>query len=184
MDQFDDLDLGEDQDEDQVDGDDNEENAADPDGSEEGATNDAVTTKRINDLMSKWQKADAENKRLQRQIAQQSQAQETTQGGAPGSEWVDFMRQTARDQIYASEPRLARYGFEPDAIGGGTPAEMQAALTNLRSLIDRIETDASNRTLKRAGLTPDVKGSRAERAPEIPEDDEAFEALVAKAKGY
>lgn len=186
MDQLDglDLDVNDEEEQDQFDGDDGE-NTEDPDGSAEGATTDAgPADKRINDLMSKWQRAEADNQKLRRQLAaQQAQGNARPPADAPGNEWITFMRQTARDQIFASEPRLARYGFEPDAISGETPAEMQAALTNLRNLIDRIETDASNRALKRAGLTPSAKGSTAERGPEIPEDDEAFEALVAKAKG-
>jgi len=60
---------------------------------------------------------------------------------------------------------------------------MQASLTNLKNLIDRIETDASNRTLKKAGLTASNKGTAAKRGPEIPASDEDFEKLVAEAKG-
>ena len=182
MDEFDELtaDVQEDEDEqDQTVADDD----AEVEGSEESDTDDANEgdAKRVNDLMSKWQKAEARNQKLEQRLA--ALEAKGTEDTADPQEWVGLMRQTARDQVYSSEPRLARYGIEPDAIEGDTPAAMQASLTNLRNLIDRIETDASNRTLKKAGLTANAKGSAAKRGPEIPDGDEDFEQLVAQAKG-
>lgn len=183
MDEFDELtaDLREDEDEEDqtvTDGTEAVEGSeeSDEDGTDEG------DAKRVNDLMSKWQKAEARNKKLEQRLAA-LEAKGSTDTGVDPQQWVQVMRQTARDQIYSSEPRLARYGIEPEAIEGDTPASMQASLTNLRNLIDRIETDASNRTLKKAGLTASAKGSAAQRGPEIPDSDEDFEKLVAQAKG-
>lgn len=138
--------------------------------------------KRVNDLMSKWQKEQARADKLEKRLAA-LEAKGNDDTAVNPQQWVEVMRQTARDQVYASEPRLARYGIEPDAIEGDTPAAMQASLTNLRNLIDRIETDASNRTLKKAGLTANSKGAAAKRGPTIPDSDDDFEKLVAQAKG-
>ena len=183
MDEFDELtaDLQEDEDEQDQNDTDAEEGADGSEESNEGAAEDGGT-KRVNDLMSKWQKAEARNKKLEERLAA-LEAKGSTDTDVDPQQWVQVMRQTARDQIYASEPRLARYGIEPEAIEGDSPASMQASLTNLRNLIDRIETDASNRTLKKAGLTANAKGSAAQRGPEIPDSDEDFERLVAQAKG-
>ena len=185
MDQFDEFgmptegtDEGEDQDQDEL----GDEGAAE--GSEESNDGEpeAEDQKRVNDLMSKWQKAEAKNQKLEERLAA-LEAKGNEETGPDPNQWVQLMRQTARDQIYGSEPRLARYGIEPDAIEGDTPAAMQASLTNLRNLIDRIETDASNRTLKRAGLTADSRNTATQRGPKIPESDDDFEKLVAQVKG-
>ena len=151
----------------------------DVDGSEEssGAEPEQGEGKRINDLMSKWQKAESRAKKAE----EERDALQQKGDGAPDPKmWVELMREQARDTVYASDPRLARYGIEPSAIDGDTPQAMQASLSTLKGLIDRIETDASNRTLKKHGLTADVKGKAAERGPVIPESDEDFEKLVEK----
>jgi len=180
VDEFDTLDDTEDVTQDPVDTDDDVD-AAGSEESNEAATADDGDQKRINDLMSKWQKAEAANKKLEERLAKlESQGRDDE---ANPQQWVNLMRQSTRDQIYESEPRLARYGIEPTAIEGNTPAEMRASMTNLVALIDRIETDASNRTLKKAGLTANQVGGRVEKGPSIPESDEDFEKLVAQAKG-
>ena len=180
MDEFDVESQDEAEDEDQIDTEDSEDLEGSEESSDEGA--DDGDAKRVNDLMSKWQKAEARNKKLEERLnALESKGTEGTADDP--NQWVKVMKQTARDSIYASDPRLARYGIEPDAISGDTPAEMQASLTQVKNLIDRIETDSSNRTLKKAGLTASNKGSASVKGPEIPESDEDFEKLVAQAKG-
>lgn len=151
-------------------------------GSEESTSgaSDGGEAKRVNDLMSKWQRAEAQNEKLQKRL-DALEAKGTTKSDAP-NDWVEVVRSTARDQIYGSDPRLKTYGIKPEAIDGNTPAEMRASFEGLKSLVDRIETDASNAALKKAGLTASQTGGTAEKVRDVPDSDEDFEKLVQATK--
>ena len=138
--------------------------------------------KRVNDLMSKWQKSEARNKELNERLETLEQKGKPAGTEDNPEEWIQYMRESARDSVYASEPRLEKYGIDPSVIEGDTPASMKASLAALTGLMDRIETDSSNRTLKKAGITPDARGSAAKKAIVIPDNDEDFEAMVQKIK--
>lgn len=130
-------------------------------------------SKRINDLMSKWQAAEAKATRLETELARNK-----TQGGGrngggspapkPGDEWIEFQRQMVREQLYNSEPRFKAYGIEPDAISGQTPQEMKAAFDRQRGLVEKIETAARNAVLQEHGLVPELIAGTAE-AEDLPD---------------
>lgn len=124
----------------------------------------ASDSKRINDLMSKWQSAEAKATRLDAELARlKAQAPGPRNGGdrqaKPADEWADFHRSMVRDQLYASEPRFARYGIESTSIEGSTPAEMQASFARHKALVEKIETAARNQILSEHGLVPDLNSA-------------------------
>lgn len=157
---------------------------AEAEGSEESEDTEAdpATEKRVNDLMSKWQKAEERNKKLEAQLKAAATPDGTPDPSSDPKVWVQYMREQARDQIYASDPRFAQYGIEPSAIEGETPDSMRASATRWGTIMDKIESDASSKSLKKAGLTAAAQGGAATKGPVIPESDEDFEALVQKAK--
>ena len=189
MDEFEEI-MGEDppvEDEDAQDEDAPDEGEADADGSEEseGTEADAPSKKRIDDLMSKWQKSEARNKKLTEQLKNAAKPDGAPDPSDDPKVWVDYMRQQTRDTIYGSDPRFAAYGIEPSAIEGDTPDSMRASATRWGTIMDKIESDASSKTLKKAGLTASAQGGAATKGPVIPESDEDFEKLVQQAKdGY
>lgn len=131
-------------------------------------------SKRIKDLMSKWQAAEARANRLQAQLAGAGAGQ-GDQGGEPqggddaagdASEFVEFARENTRTMLFASDPRLADYGLTAEDIAGTTLAEMRASMTKHLKLIGGIEGKARNKILAEAGLDPDVAtGASTEQAP-------------------
>lgn len=161
---------------------------ADPAEPEGEAVNAGDDQKRVNDLMSKWQKAEARANAAEAREQVLVTAAAAAPGGTPDvgnpEQWIALLREQARDQIYRSDPRLARYGIEASAIQGGTPDQMRASLASQAVLIDRIEGQVSSDVLKKHGLNPDLKGGgRPPTTPDITKMSEAdFDALVASVK--
>lgn len=119
--------------------------------------------KRIRDLMSKWQKAEARAKALEAKVSKPKGAPEAAadQGAGNGNpeaqQWIELMREQARETVYGSDPRFAEYGLDRGLIAGTTPAEMQASAKRLKELVDRLETNMRSSLLQSHGLSPEVK---------------------------
>lgn len=122
--------------------------------------------KRVNDLMSKWQSAEAEKRRLKAELAELRGQAGTSNGGnasqgAPQvdpatNEFLELAREQARSSLFNSDPRLAQYGFEVTAIEGDSAKEMQASLKRLQGVLDKVEGSARQSVMKEFGLTPEV----------------------------
>jgi hypothetical protein len=149
----------------------------------------ANESKRVDDLMSKWQKAEERAKRAEAALAK------SKDGSAPTGErrskppegvdeWMSVAREFAVDQVYRSEPRFERYGIERSRLSGSTPQEIRENAETLTKLVDAIETRARNDALLEHGITPDSAGggvsTKLANVASMPEDE--FEALVAQAK--
>jgi hypothetical protein len=157
--------------------DDLEEFAGDEEGEEPEASGSGTSTddapqdpkdKRINDLMSKWQAAEAKAKRLEA-------AQKGGDAGddnppapeaapAPVDEGLnEILRDAAREALFKSDPRLERFGFKADVITGSTAAEMRESLARQRALLDAVEGKVRNEVLAEHGLTNDAAGGGSEK---------------------
>jgi len=124
--------------------------------------------KRVNDLMSKWQaeqaraaKAEAELARLRAAVAPQSgdKPADGTKDGQPSEaeEFMQFARESARKNLFDSEPALAKYGLDVSSITGSTLPEMQASLKSQKKLLAAIKTQARNEALAEHGLSPEAQ---------------------------
>jgi hypothetical protein len=142
---------------------------ADADGhdSDADSAGDSKDNKRVNDLMSKWQSAQAEVERLKAQLARgtgdkdsekRGDGEKPKNGSSAAQDFLEYSRQMVRDQLYGSDPRLKAYGIETSSIVGDTPAEMQASFKAQVKLIERIETRARNAALIDHGISPEVVG--------------------------
>lgn len=151
------------------------------------------SAKRINDLMSIAQQhearanaAEAELARLRGQKPRGDGKPEDAgapEAGAGAEDWAALLREQARDQFYASDPRLAEYGVPKEAITGATPAEMREALIRQTKLVDAIETRARNAALVEFGLDPEIGGGAGEPAKDFAAmSKEEFESWVQRAK--
>jgi hypothetical protein len=147
-----------------------------------GDTGQEPDTKRINDLMSKWQKAEERANKAEKLLKEQQPGSAQPTGEA--AMWIEVMREAARDQVFGSDPRFAKYQLESSLIEGTTPEQMRQSATRLGAIIDRIESDAQQSVLKKHGLSPDQRGGAAQRLPDFGQmSDEEFARAVAKAKG-
>jgi hypothetical protein len=181
LDQFDDLD-GDDPSGSGSDGDD----AGAPPA--QGKAPESKESKRVNDLMGKWQSEQERNKRLQAQLDELKGKKTTDGDGQPAPDpereaWIEAQRDFARERGLNSDPRLADYGLTSDDITGNTPAEIKASVKRWTDVIDAIETKARNRVLAEHGLSPEVAGGSAPKVPDVASlSDDDFEALVRRAK--
>ena len=174
-----------------VDGDD--EAVTESSGSDEStdAPQDPKDSKRINDLMSKWQSAESKAKRLEAELAQAKGEGASGNDSAPASEkapaadegFNEILRDAARDALFASDPRLKRFGFKPDVITGTTAAEMRESMARQVALLDAVEGKVRNEVLAEHGLTNDAAGGRSEKPQNFADmSSEDFLALVERVK--
>lgn len=142
---------------------------------------------RVDDLMSKWQKAEARAKKAEAALASAKapadvkQGDKAADGGDAGSnEFLDFQRQSARENLFNQDPRFKEYGLSIDDISGNTLAEMKASAKAQRALIDGIETRARNKVLREHGLDAEVAtGAASEKTPSFSEmSQEEFEKFM------
>lgn len=179
-------------------GDSGSDGADDNDGTEgappddDNSESDEPESKRVNDLMSNWQKEQARANRLQAELdalkAPKSKGRAKATAAPEENEFVQFAREQTRNTLYASDPRLAQYGIDVTAITGSTPAEMQASLNGHRKMIDSLESRIRNDVLREHGLAPDVvsDGTRERRTrgfdPNMSDAD--FEKLLEKRSSF
>ena len=140
------------------DGDEGSDNSAPPN---QTAGGDEASSKRINDLMSKWQSSEAEANRLKAELAklqgQPAPKPEAAGGsGQDSQEFLDFAREDARRRLFESDPKLAAAGLDPSSIAGTTLAEMKASLKVQQTLVSGIESRARAAVLREHGLDPEV----------------------------
>ena len=143
----------------------------------------APEDKRVSDLMSKWQKAEARAKKLEEQVAAQgrSPAPAASSGVDP---WLLAARDAVIDKVYEADPRYERYGIRRDFFVATDPSVTKGAAAELSALLDGIEARAREDAAAGVGYVPELGGGSASREP-IDFDTmkkEDFEALVAKAK--
>lgn len=154
---------------------------APPSGSD--SKTEANSEKRIRDLMSRAQKAEAEVAKLRKPAETKDSADGGSTAKAEADELREFLRENVRQQLFEREPRLAQYGIEATAIEGTTVTEMTASFERQRKLIGAIETRARSVVLEEHGLDPDVGGGSAEAPVDfnaMPKTE--FDALVERAK--
>ena len=177
------------QDDQLVDGDEDAEDA-DESGSEAGA-DDAPQDpkdKRIRDLMSNWQKEQAKVTRLEAQLARRNTDAGDDSAPAQGAPAADegfneILRESAREALYKSDPRLAKFGFKPDVITGATAEEMKQSLASQKAFLDAVEGKVRNEVLAEHGLTNDAAGGSAESPQDYASmSSEDFAKLVSRVK--
>lgn len=149
-------------------------------------------SKRISDLMSKWQKAEARAKAAEGKLTGSAAPAGAGDGNAPPTvaemppevrAWLETAKDAARERVYNADPRFAKYGIDEALIDGETPDAMRAAAGRVKALIDGIETKARNDALAEFGLTPATAGGGSPKLGDVAAmSDKEFEALVAKAK--
>lgn len=159
-----------------------------------GSPSEAKNSKRINDLMSRAQKAEAQAAKFEKQLKAVRGAADGAAAAVPVPEsekapevpvevrrWLDAAKGGVVDRLYGSDPRFATYGIDKAAIGGDTPEAVAEAVKQLSALIDKVETRVRNDTLAEHGMNPAPGGGGAAAGPNVGAmSDEEFEKFLAK----
>lgn len=159
---------------------------------DEGSAQEDPRDKRIKDLMSKWQKAEARARKAEA-AASGPKSGETASDARPAeapslpsevAAWVEAAREAAVERIYESDTRFAEYGIDRTDLDGATPAEVRANAERLRKLIDGLEGKVRNRVLSEHGFAPEIGGeSRVPKKSFADMTKEEFDAEIARALG-
>lgn len=149
-------------------------------------------SKRVNDLMSKWQteqsRANAAEARIRELEGKKTRGDSKDKGRDPEvQQWIEAQVEFARDRAFNSDPRLARFGLTAEAVAGATPAEMAASVKRYSTLIESIETKVRNEVLADNGLVPDGDGAGGTSRQSTDfgaMSDEDFEKAVRRGRGW
>lgn len=151
--------------------------------SEEAAASGDAESKRLKDLMSNWQKEQARNAKLEAELKSLKTKNPTNESIASpvATEFMDFARESARNSLYASDPRFAKYKIPVSAISGDTPAAMQESVKEQRALLDSLETQIRRDVMVEHGIDAEVTSGRGVESLGIANmSDDDFAKLVAK----
>lgn len=119
--------------------------------------------KRISDLQSKADAAEARANKAEKLLAK-VRGQETDQGGKdPETAALRAeLREASLDAVFGEYPVLAEFDIDRDLIEGSNRAEMRESATSLVALIKSVSTKARNKALRDNGITAEPAGSRRE----------------------
>lgn len=123
---------------------------------------DEAADKRIRDLQSKADKAEARANQLEKLLAKASGPGEgDTQGSndPDRAALLQELRDASLDAVYAEFAELKDYGIDRSLIDGRTRSEMREAAAQLVGLIKGVETKVRNRVLRENGIKAEPAGS-------------------------
>lgn len=140
------------------------------DGSQSGSPSDGTSAsdsdKRYNDLMSKWQKAEARAKKLEEAMKSSDGSTQAPKAGSTDvvdpklKAWLEEAAADVADRAYRSDPRFEQYGISASEFRGESPEEIRNKVKQTRELIDKMETRIRNAILAEHGLAPEVISTR------------------------
>lgn len=167
--------------------DDGDDDSQSDDSGPDSGSDDDPKDKRIKDLMSKWQAETARANAAEAKLTKAPAADGASGAGGgdttDAQQWIELIREQARDQVFGTDPRFAAYGIDRSSIDGSTPAEMRDAARRLSELIDKMETSVQNKVLKKHGLKPEVGSAPPPRNKSFASmSDEEFEKEIRRAK--
>ena len=122
--------------------------------------------KRIRDLQSKADAAEARANKAEASL--KIRGADKGDGAGPNPETVALMqelREAGLDSVYAEFPELKKYGVERSLIEGSTRAEMREAATSVVGFIKSLSTKVRNETLSEHGIKAEPVG--ATRRPPV-----------------
>jgi hypothetical protein len=148
-------------------------------GTDSGSDNSAPPTnepagkddsKRVDDLMSMFNREQARANRAEAALAAATGGQGTKDDDTNGDDGLEefkaFARETARNTLFDSDPRLAAAGLTADDIAGSTLSEMKESVSKHQKVVSGIEGRLRNQILAEHGLSPEVQtGAGTEEGP-------------------
>lgn len=142
--------------------------------------------KRIRDLQSKADKAEARANKAEAALAKSLKPGEGDAKGSNDPEREALLlelRDASLDTVYGEFAELKEYGIDQALIEGQTRAEMRESASTLVALIKGVETKARNRALRDAGVKAEPVGA-TRQAPKnyAAMSDEDIEKEISRAR--
>jgi len=124
----------------------------------------STEAKRIRDLQSKADKAEARANKAEKALAKASTVSakdKTTGGDVPPevAEWLKNTQQTFREDLFAEDPRFKEFKLDPALIQGETPSELRESQKALIEFVDKMEGQIRDSVLVEHGFKPEPKAS-------------------------
>lgn len=142
--------------------------------------------KRISDLQSKADKAEARANKAEAALAKSLKPGESAGSGKNDPEQAALMtelREASLDAVFGEFSELRDYAIDRALIEGSTRAEMREAATSLVGLIKSVETKARNKALREHGIKAEPAGATRQTPKNFSEmSNEDFEKEIARAK--
>jgi hypothetical protein len=156
---------------------DNEDESVDDSEDEQKETDDAAsadsgseesTAKRIRDLQSKADKAEARANKAEKALkAKTSSAKDETPSGADVppevAEWLKSTQTSFREDLFAEDKRFKQFDLDPALITGETPSEMRESQKALIEFVDKMEGQIRDSVLVEHGFAPAPKASERQK---------------------
>jgi hypothetical protein len=121
--------------------------------------------KRIRDLQSKADKAEARANKLQKRLeeadANTAKGSDEDSSDIPPElrEWLGIAKEKAQDSLYEGDERFKEYDLSPTLITGETPDKMKESAKALQELVTQIEGKVRNSVLQEHGFAPEPASS-------------------------
>lgn len=140
------------------------EDTGEPGASTEGEDTEAAgadkSEKRIRDLQSKADAAEARANKAEAALKAASANKGTAGQVDPATQALMLeVREASLDAIFGEFPQLKQYGIDRSLIEGSTRAELRANANSLVGLIKSVSTKVRNETLAEHGLVAPASGS-------------------------
>lgn len=151
-----------------------------PDAETEGL--DDKTKKRLSDLQSKADKAEARASKAEKALQAAGTSGKGPEAGSndPARDaLMQELREASLDAMYGEFPELKQYNIDRSLIEGSTRAQMRESATSVVALVKNVATKVKNETLAQHGIKAEPSGS-ARKPPVNYGDmsDEDFEKLL------
>ena len=155
-----------------------DEPAGEPDAGDEPKL-DAVTQKRLSDLQSKADKAEARANRLEKALADAGKGSGSGANDPATEALLQELREASLDAVYGEFPELKKFSIERSLIEGSTRAQMRESATSVVALIKSVVTQARNDTLAEHGIKAEPAGATRSKPQDFGSMSDAdFEKLL------
>jgi hypothetical protein len=136
------------------------------------------TDKRISDLQSKADAAEARANKAER-LLESKNAGKSGDTDPVTQALMQDLREASLDAIFAEHAELKQYGIERSLIEGSTRSQMRESADAVVSLIKSVSTKVRNETLAENGIVAAPSGSARKGPVDYASmDDEAFNKLL------
>lgn len=140
---------------------------------------DAKTLKRLSDLQSKADKAEARANKLEKALADAGKGSGSGTNDPATEALMQELREASLDAVYGEFPELKKFSIDRSLIEGSTRAAMRESATSIVALVKNVSTQARNETLAEHGIKAEPAGATRSKPQDYASmSDEEFDKLL------
>lgn len=124
---------------------------------------DDKSDKRISDLQSKADAAEARANKAEKALTALNKGTGSGSNDPAQAALMQELREASLDAVFGDHPELKKYGINRSLVEGSTRAEMREAAASLVGLIKSVETKARNAVLAEHGIKAEPAGATREK---------------------